>query len=844
MVGVIMGKLIVIDGNSIMNRAFYALPPLTSSDGKPTNAVFGFCNILFKIISEASPTNMVVAFDVGKPTFRHLMYDGYKATRHKMPEDLAEQMPMIKDVLKTLGIKVLQKEGIEADDIIGTISKRFECPTIIVTGDRDCLQLVDNSTCVWLTKKGISEIDMLNNENFKEKMGIVPSQIIDLKAMMGDSSDNIPGIPGIGEKSAYEFLGQYQTVEGLYENVDKLTGAKEKKVREGKDLAFLSKTLATIKTDCDIDCDFEQTKFSLPFSAQAVELFRKLQFTSLLKKETFFNNESKNDLKIEKNNAKTLVLNSEKEINDILQKNNSGIFSIIFDGEKIQFAFDENINYSCDMKNASLFERILVNSKIQKIFYNAKLIHRQLFSNIDKFENFFDVLIASHIVEGSEIKENKKIAQNLEKYGAGDNYAVALINAKEILSKKLAEMGLDKLYYDVELPLSNVLYEMEKSGIKVDTKILVELSNSYKTMLAEIEQKIFILAGEKFNINSPKQLAVVLFDKLEIPTYNNSKRSTSVDVLESLENKHPIISLIMRYRKLTKLVSTYLDGFMKFVSQDGLVHTEFEQTITATGRLSSTNPNLQNIPIKDEDGKLLRKMFVPKNESNVFISADYNQIELRLLAHFSKDPMLVDAFNKNLDIHTSTASEIFDVAFDSVTPEMRRSAKSVNFGIIYGISDYGLSQNLKIPPKSAKEYIEKYFKTYPKVKEYMTNTIEKAKKNGYVCTLLGRKRYIPEIQSSNKNIMKFGERIAMNTPLQGTGSEIIKLAMNSMFQKMNELKLKAKLILQIHDELIIECPMGECEIVKKLLVDTMQNIVKLDVPLPVELGIGKSWYEI
>ena len=846
--------LIIIDGNSLANRAFYAMPPLKNKNGLVCNAIFGFCNILVKLITENKPKYFAVAFDAHSPTFRHKLYPEYKAGRNAMPEDLVTQMPLLQELLRKMNIKVLIKDGIEADDIVGTISKRFNVNTVIVSGDKDLLQLIDSKTTVWLTKKGISEIEEFDERHFEDVYGFEPIKIIDLKSMMGDSSDNIPGISGVGEKTALDFMHNFGSLDALYNNVDTLTGAKHDKVVNSKDLAYLSYQLATIDTNADIECELEELNYDFPFNNEVKDKFTEYEFTSLLKRDIFNDKNSVNNIQTISNCTNTEVLTIEQLDEIISSHPTPKRFCCHYEKyyDEYHFAFDTTENfYFITEKIGDKLKDFLVklmpyieNDKVAKCYFKYKKQKHYLHKfGLSINMPCFDVALAQYLVDASvrfEIidKAFDYLGLNIK------TMAVGILRAQDILEPKLKEMEVDKLYNNIELKLEDILFKMEVEGIKVDRKTLVELSLKFNTKMDEIVEQIYELAGEKFNINSTKQLAEILFDKLKLTLPKGKKRSTSVEVLQELENDHPIVALLMQYRKIAKIVGTYLDGLIPHLDENDIVHTEFNQTMATTGRLSSTNPNLQNIPTKDEEGKSLRKMFICKNENNLLLSADYSQIELRLLAHFSNDPKLVNAFKQGHDIHAFTASEIFNVSLDEITPQMRRIAKTVNFGIIYGISDYGLSQSLNISRAEAKQFIQKYFERYEGVKEYMEKCVEQAKQDGFVMTMFGRKRFVPELHSRNKTIQKFGERVAMNTPLQGTESDIIKIAMIQIDEKLNKLNLKSKMILQIHDELIFECPKEEIDIVSNILKEIMENIVKLNVPLTINIDVGKSWYDI
>ena len=842
---IFMEKFVIIDGNSLINRAFYALPPLRSSDGKNYNAVYGFVNILSKLLAENTPEYLCVAFDAGRKTFRNELYAEYKATRKGMPEDLAFQLPLLKEILQKMNICILEKLGIEADDIIGTMAQKFpDVQNIIVTGDRDCLQLINQNTEVWLTKHGLSEIVVMNTETFPQEWHLQPSQIIDLKALMGDSSDNIPGVPGVGEKTALALLQEYGTVDNIYANLDKIAGKLQTKLIEGKDLCYLSYDLATIRTNTDITATKEQVRVRFPWSNEVLEIFKKYEFRSLIRRAELFKNTDTAEIQVESTNVGVEV----GDLEQVLAENKANVIGFSVDKDTVQFAFDNKTNYTVDLLG---FSRDLVVSKFREIFenpqntvlvYNLKLIYKISDAlNISLKAKFLDVPLAVYLIN-SNIKEDRPEPM-LEFLDLPINHlGTGLINGWNFAKAGMESRNLTKLYDEIELPLVRVLYEMEKIGITINTKILDELEPKYKAEMETIRQKVYKLAGQDFNLNSPKQLAAILFDKLHLPDGNNRKHSTNVDVLESLRGRHPIIEEILRYRTISKLNSTYIEGMRQYIKPDGKIHTQFNQTTTVTGRLSSNEPNLQNIPIRTEEGREIRKMFVASSGCQL-LSADYSQIELRLLAHYSNDPVLVEAYKTGKDIHAITAAQIFGVDLAEVTPQMRRSAKAVNFGIIYGISPFGLAQNLGISTAEAKNYIDRYFETYPTIRQFLDSSVQEYKETNRVTTLFGRIRNFDNVVPKSRD-PKFSERAAMNMPLQGTASDIIKIAMLNVDKALKEKNLKAKIVLQIHDELILDVPEDEIESVKELVRDKMENVVQLRVPLPVEIDVGKSWYEI
>ena len=849
-----MDKLVVIDGNSLINRAFYALPLLSNKDGEYSNAVYGFVNMLIKIIQEQNPTHIAVAFDYGKKTFRNGMYAEYKGTRKPTPTELKSQFPILKEVLGLMNIKYIEVEGIEADDIIGVLTRKFDYKSAIVTGDKDSLQLINDKTEVWLTKKGITEIQFMTKDSLKETMGIEPYQVIEMKSLMGDSSDNIPGVAGVGEKTALDLLSKYQTLDGVYEHIDEIKGKLQEKLINSKDNAYLSKELATIITDYQIDVELDDFKYDYPFSKEVYAFFEKYDFNSLLKKPELFDGVEV-DPSFEQYSANIIEISDVETLqNTIKYIEKAKKFNFDID-KSFCFSYDKNCEYVINFEDGFLaklsYETVLKTLKpvfeseeIKKVVYDCKLLKHQLAEyNITLNGVMFDCMLGEYLLFAGEKQQTKfdLINQNRlnEKY-----MSVNLFYLREDIDKRLKEKNLDKLYYEIEFPLIEVLYDMECVGFKIDTNVLEELSSKYSDELNELTQQIYLQAGEEFNINSSKQLATILFEKLGLNVKQNKKMSTAIEILEQIYDMHPIVPLIIRYRKIQKLSTTYLEAFKGIYDpKTAIIHTMFNQTLTATGRLSSSEPNLQNIPVRDEEGKFLRKMFVSSFEGGKLISADYSQIELRLLAHFSQDPTLLLAYNENKDIHTQTASEVFDVPFDMVTSQMRRDAKAVNFGIVYGISDYGLAQNINCSRKQAKEYIDKYFERYSKVKEYMNSNVQFVKDFGYITTLYGRRRIVRDIYSSSYMARMFAERVAMNMPLQGTASDIIKIAMNNVYKALKEGGYKSKLILQVHDELIIDAPNEEVEKVKSLLKDCMENAAQLSVPLIVDVESGDNWFE-
>ncbi len=854
-----MEKLVLIDGNSLINRAFYAMPLLTTKSGVYTNAVLGFMNMYLKMLSDEKPTKVVVAFDRKAPTFRHEMYSEYKGTRKPMPLELVSQLPILKDILKLMGVCMVERDGIEADDIIGTIAKSTKIPTIIYTGDKDSFQLVDEETSVYFTRRGLTDLDVYTKGNFTEKTGLIPSQIIELKALMGDSSDNIPGVSGVGEKTALNLLQNYSNLDGVYAHIEEIKGKLKEKLIAEKEVAYLSKTLATINTECELNLDIESTNIKEKFSSEVRAKFIELEFKSLYNKESLFEEtQLKNNQSDTLKSSIEIILKTEVDLNFEKRVLESENLTVVFTGEKVcvyncndfelQYKLrgnllDDGIDYSAIRE----FLRAIFSSNKTLYVYDKKSIRHYLKQNLDiEFTSYAnDISLIKYVVDytGKDFSALNVIVE----YGISEDVsASALYKVYTELENKFDDYTT-KLYKDIELPLSDLLYEMEVAGFKVDAVALNEAGKKYQEILDGLAKEIKELADEpELNVNSPKQIGEILFEKLKLGKAKKNRKgySTTADILEGIEDKHPIVPLILKHRKIQKLVSTYIDGFKPLIDKKtGLIHTSFNQTVTATGRLSSKEPNLQNIPVRDDEGKELRKFFVPKSNDRVLIGADYSQIELRLLSAFSGCQSLIDAFRNGVDIHTATASKVFKVDEKDVTAHMRRSAKAVNFGIIYGISEYGLAKNLKIGNAEAREYIKNYFIEYPEVKEYMNKNVEFAKEKGYAETLFGRKRYIRELLSSNFNLRAFGERVAMNMPLQGSAADIIKVAMINVANRLKKEKLKSELILQIHDELIIDAFISEQEEVKRLLKEEMENAVDLAVKLTVEVGVGNTWYD-
>lgn len=858
-----MKKLLLIDGHSILNRAFYGVPLLTNYEGVHTNAVYGFINIMLKALEDENAGYIVVAFDLKSPTFRHKMYAEYKGTRKGMPDELREQVPIIKDVLSAMDIPVVTLEGYEADDILGTLAKKSQADGFevsILSGDRDLLQLADEHIKIRLPKtiKGKTEIENYYPKDVLEKYQVTPIEFIDLKALMGDSSDNIPGVPGIGEKTATSIITRYHSIENAYANIDEITPTKAKNnLSEHYDMAVMSKKLATIEINAPVDFSVEEAAIENLFTSKAYELFKKLELKSLLKK---FDRDNivENNIFIPEINyvsdfsafeeLATEIKNCGYAGLSIATKDNmltsaticipKGIYHVACEGfisEGYIMEILNDVSKSAELNLINLKSKIdyvnyEINDKLQDIALMAYLIN-PLQSQYGYEELGREYLGLEFKTDASEIEKN-----------AYEAYVACY--AYDKLYELLKETGMLSVYTDIERPLVYVLRSMEKEGIKLNKTALKEYGEQLADKITAIEESIYNQAGEKFNINSPKQLGEILFEKMGLPAGKKTKTgySTSAEVLEKLSEAHPIVKNILEYRTLAKLKSTYADGLYEYIDSDDRIRSTFNQMITATGRISSTEPNLQNIPIRMELGRQIRKVFIPK-EDYLFVDADYSQIELRLLAHMSGDDNLINAYNEDSDIHKITASKVFNVPLEEVSSAQRSNAKAVNFGIVYGISSYGLSQDLSISRAEAKEYIEGYFKTYPGIRNYLDNIVSSAKKEGYSITLYGRRRPIPELNSSNFMQRQFGERIAMNSPLQGTAADIIKIAMINVYKKLAALNLKSKLILQIHDELLIETHKDEVEIVKEILVTQMRNAANLKVNLEVDVNTGNNWFE-
>ncbi|MBR6135224.1 MAG: DNA polymerase I [Clostridia bacterium] len=838
-------KLILIDGNSLLFRAFYALPLMTDQDGKPVNAIFGFYSMFCNILFDHKPDLLGVAFDMAAPTFRKQMYDDYKGTRKKTPPELLEQIDVLKDSLHGLGVRTIEKEGYEADDIIGTFAgmaeKEGDTETLIYTGDRDSLQLITDTTRVMMTRKGVTEIEVFDKTHLNEVYGLEPLQIIDLKGLMGDSSDNIPGIAGVGEKTALKLLSQFRTVEGVYEHLDDLPANKLKeKVIGGREMAFFSKKLATIMTEVPLSETLEDLAFSLPDRETMLAAFSHFGFRSLIKRFEL-------DRKEKKETPDSVPIGDIDAMDEFIS-GIDGDIGIYKNGNMLYLSSGTD-NRQIDLDNATEevingLRSVLSDTETYKTVYNLKEILHFLREEESISEgNVFDVMLAEYVLNPT--------FRNFSYEGIAERYdeepsPQALFTIRRVQEESIRNRELEFIYSSVEMPLCRVLYGMERDGFRIDMQLLDRFRSEYREKIAELQQQIYDVSGMEFNISSPKQLGTVLFEKLGLPVVKKKKTgySTDAEVLEKLRDMHPVIDLISEYRLMTKLSGTYIDGLENVVDKEtGKVHTTFSQTATATGRISSIEPNLQNIPVRSEFTSKLRGLFIPSTEDGSIVAADYSQIELRVLAHISHDEHMIDAFRNDEDIHLRTASEIFQVPKEEVTHEMRSSAKAVNFGIVYGISSFGLATQLGIPRYKAEEYIQKYLSEFRGVSAYMRDIVAKARAEGSIRTMFGRIRYVPEITASNFQTRSFGERVALNTPIQGTAADIIKLAMIKVAQRIEAEGLRSRLISQVHDELIVDTVRGEEKAVENILKETMESVVRLDVPLKANVACGKTWGE-
>lgn len=869
-------KIVLIDGHSILNRAFYGIPDLTNSEGLHTNAVYGFLNILFKILEEEKPEYLTVAFDVHAPTFRHEMFQDYKGTRKPMAEELREQVPVIKEVLRAMGIRLIEQAGLEADDLIGTLSRRCEAcgmQVVVLSGDRDLLQLATKKVKIRIpkTKQGRTEVEDYTEEDVKSRYQVTPTEFIDVKALMGDASDNIPGVPSIGEKTATKIIVEYHSIENAYKHVDEIKPPRASKaLKEHYDLAQMSKKLAAINVDAKFDYQVEEGKIGELFTEEAYEWFQKLQFKNLLGKfevqapasEIEDRFESITDP--EKMDMVFKRASMAKTVGIVLKKDKENILPLFADECKVTGVV---LAFECDGKeeifsisagekitSGELLNRLtaLTESRAEISMFDVKKDRKEFI--IQRPENCFDVHVAAYLLnplkssyepddvarEYLDLTIDPKLSE--EKRSCYEAYT--MYKAASVLRAELKEAGMETLFDEIEMPLVFALFDMEQAGVKVEAEALKEYGRDLGIQIEKLEEEIFELAGETFNINSPKQLGVVLFEHLNLPHGKKTKTgySTAADILDKLAPDYPIVSKILEYRQLAKLKSTYADGLLHFIGEDQRIHGTFNQTVTATGRISSTEPNLQNIPIRMDIGRKIRKVFVPE-EGFQFVDADYSQIELRILAHCSDDEALIQAYKEARDIHRTTASQVFHTPFDEVTDLQRRNAKAVNFGIVYGISSFGLSQDLSITRKEAAEYIERYFETYPGVKKYLDGEVDFAKENGYVTTIFGRRRPVPELSSSNFMQRSFGERVAMNSPIQGAAADIMKIAMIRVNRRMREEHLESRIVVQVHDELLVEAKNEEIEIVKMILKEEMEHAADLKVPLIADMSVGSNWYE-
>ncbi len=874
-------KILLIDGHSILNRAFYGIPDLTNSEGRHTGAVYGFLNILFRILDEEKPDYLTVAFDVHEPTFRHKIYSQYKGTRKPMPSELREQVPLIQELLTAMGIKIVSKGGYEADDLLGTLAKKSEqkgMDVTILSGDRDLLQLATEKVMIRLpkTSKGKTTIEDFHGKQVLEKYQVTPPQIIELKALMGDSADNIPGIPGVGEKTATKLIVQYGSIENAHDHLEEIKPNKAKEsLRDHYDLAQLSKTLATINTDSPLEYDYQEARLGNLYTQEAFQLCKRLEFKNLLSR---FEDVSAEEETLEENfftcedlaGAESIFEKAAscEHVGIDLLMDDEAVYGlgIALSKEEIYYIPSEGLitgEYLCG-KVRDLSERVILCAMdIKALLKHVRIsdasrifdigIGVYLLNPLKSSYSYDDV--AREYLDGSIFPSREDLLgktafrkaweesrEGLFRYACYVAYTVCA--SRELIEEKLKETDMWKVYQDIELPLVFTLHSMEQWGICVRGEELKLYGEKLSIRISELEESVYQQAGEKFNINSPKQLGVILFEKMKLPGGRKTKTgySTAADILEKLAPEHPIVKDILEYRQLAKLKSTYADGLGAVIAEDGRIHSTFNQTITATGRISSTEPNLQNIPVRMELGRLIRKVFVPE-EGYVFLDADYSQIELRVLAHMSGDEMLIRAYREAQDIHRLTASQVFHVPFDEVTDLQRRNAKAVNFGIVYGISSFGLSQDLSITKKEAADYINKYFETYPKIKGFLDGQIEMAKEKGYVVTMFGRRRPVPELKSSNFMQRAFGERVAMNSPIQGTAADIIKIAMNRVYKRLTEEGLKSRLVLQVHDELLIETKVEEIEEVSRILEEEMKGAAALSVELDVDMHQGNNWYE-
>lgn len=870
-----MSKIVLIDGHSILNRAFYGLPDLTNAEGLHTNAIYGFLNIMFKILEEEKPDYLTVVFDVHAPTFRHEMFADYKGTRKPMADELRQQVPVMKDVLHAMGVRTVEKEGLEADDILGTISCRCEkegMEVVVISGDRDLLQLATEHVKIRIpkTKKGGTEVEDYYASDVKERYLVTPKEFIDVKALMGDASDNIPGVPNIGEKTATKIIAEYGSIENAYEHASELKPPRAaKNIVEYWEQAKLSKELAAINIDAPVDYDLAEAKLTDLYTEAAYEYFQRLQFKNLLSR---FNVQAKSNsvedafrIITDKGEARRIVdkAKTAETAGLVLYKNLKNVLPLFASGAGfggIGIAFGKEDIYCIPagegIEESWLLEqaREIANNVARFVMFDLKSALPYIPIRPEREEHCFDTTVAAYLLnplkndytfeDVAREQLNLMIDPKADTEAKVCYEAYTAYAASEPLWEKLTETQMDRLFKQIEMPLVFTLFDMEQNGVMIESEALRFYGDQLGSKIVELEKEIYEMAGEEFNINSPKQLGVVLFEHMQLPNGKKTKTgySTAADVLDKLAPDYPVVSKILEYRQLTKLKSTYADGLAAYIGEDGRIHGKFNQTITATGRISSTEPNLQNIPIRMELGRLIRKVFIPE-DGYVFVDADYSQIELRVLAHCSGDKELIQAYREAKDIHRITASQVFHTPFDEVTDLQRRNAKAVNFGIVYGISSFGLSQDLSITRKEASQYIERYFETYPGIKEFLDDTVAHAKEMGYVVTLFGRRRPVPELKSSNFMQRSFGERVAMNSPIQGTAADIMKMAMIRVDKELKNRKMKSRLVLQVHDELLIEAWKEELPQVEELLRECMEQAAELDVPLIIDMHTGENWYE-
>ena len=879
-----MNKLLLIDGNSIINRAFYGImgsKMLMTEDGTYTNAVYGFLSILFKEIDDIKPEYLVVAFDLKAPTHRHKIYDKYKANRHGMPEELAMQMPILKETLKAMNVCIIEKEGYEADDILGTLAKwgqKEELEVTVLTGDRDSFQLIDKNIKVRIprTKMGKTETEDYTVEKIEEEYGLEPLDLIEVKGLMGDTSDNIPGVPGVGEKTALNLIKQYKSIDEVYNHIDEQKGKLKEKLSENKDLAYLSRTLGTIDINAPIEKDLNVFQIEEWNKPEVLEIFKRLKFNRFIDRFALQDNVggtslSEPQINTEIEHEKIVDKTKLAELKQEIQENKVMYYYLT---EEKFIIYSPKTNKCFSIENIQDFKDIFEDKNILKCSYKQKEEFIILWNKGIEAKNLmFDIAIAGYILNSNinkytiEYLANEYINFDIAEYLSNtekteaeqitlfDNteepkedktyiYAYTIYKLYNVLTQKMEEAGSIDLFNKIEMPLTEVLASMQYEGIYIDKQELLDFGKELQEKIDILTQEIYELTGEEFNINSTKQLGEILFEKLKLTVKKKTKTgySTDVDVLEKIKYEHPVIEKILEYRQLQKLNSTYVEGLIPYIDETGRIHSKFHQTVTTTGRISSTDPNLQNIPTRMELGRKLRKVFKPE-QGCIFVDADYSQIELRVLAHISEDKNMIEAFCNNEDIHAQAASKVFNIPLEEVTKEERTKAKAVNFGIVYGISEFGLGEQLGVPRKKAKEYIEQYLDKYSGIKEFMTNIVEETKEKGYVETLYHRRRYVPELKSNNYMVRQFGGRVAMNTPIQGTAADIMKIAMINVYNKLKENNLKSKLIVQVHDEILVETLESEKEQVKQIVKEEMENVIKLKVPLLAEVEEGYNWYE-